>query len=109
AHPARTAAARRNTATDRDQVTKDTLASGEPGVPARRIHLVRRVPIYNSEMRVTLFGSSGLLGQELGQALKAEQLTALSSKDADLRDHSRIREVIRDSRPDWILLSAAYT
>ena len=77
--------------------------------PPGRIHLVRRVPIYNSEMRVTLFGSSGLLGQELVQALKAEQLTALSSKDADLRDHSRVREVIRDSRPDWILLCAAYT
>jgi dTDP-4-dehydrorhamnose reductase len=60
-------------------------------------------------MRVTLFGASGLLGQDLVQELKAERLTALSSKDADLRDHSRIREVIRDSRPDWIFLSAAYT
>ena len=60
-------------------------------------------------MRVTLFGASGLLGQGLVQELKAEQLTALSSKDADLRDHSRVRDVIRDSRPDWILLSAAYT
>jgi len=60
-------------------------------------------------MRVTLFGASGLLGQDLVQELKAEQLTALSSKDADLRDHSRVRDVIRDSRPDWILLSAAYT
>ena len=60
-------------------------------------------------MRVTLFGASGLLGQDLVQELKAEQLTALSSKDADLRDHSRIREVICDSRPDWILLCAAYT
>ena len=60
-------------------------------------------------MRVTLFGASGLLGQDLVQELKAEQLTALSSKDADLRDHSRVRDVIRDSRPDWIFLSAAYT
>jgi dTDP-4-dehydrorhamnose reductase len=60
-------------------------------------------------MRVTLFGATGLLGQELVQELKAEHLTALSSKDADLRDCARIREVIRDSRPDWILLSAAYT
>lgn len=60
-------------------------------------------------MRVTLFGASGLLGQDLVQELKAEQLTALSSKDADLRDHSRVRDVIRDSRPDWILLSAADT
>ena len=60
-------------------------------------------------MRATVFGASGLLGRELVRELKAEQLTALSSKDADLRDHSRIREVIRDSRPEWIILSAAYT
>jgi dTDP-4-dehydrorhamnose reductase len=60
-------------------------------------------------MRVTLFGASGLLGQDLVQELRAEQLTALSSKDADLRDRARVREVIRDSRPDWILLAAAYT
>jgi dTDP-4-dehydrorhamnose reductase len=65
-------------------------------------------------MRVTLFGASGLLGQELVNELSSseldrDQLTALSSKDADLRDHARVRDVIRDSRPDWILLSAAYT
>jgi dTDP-4-dehydrorhamnose reductase len=67
-------------------------------------------------MRVTLFGASGLLGQELVRELRSNeltsaqgQLTALSSKDADLRDHTRVRDVIRDSRPDWIILSAAYT
>jgi dTDP-4-dehydrorhamnose reductase len=75
-------------------------------------------------MRVTLFGASGLLGQELvrefsgsrpddGQLkngqLKNDQLTALTSKDADLRDPQSVRDVIRHSRPDWILLSAAYT
>jgi dTDP-4-dehydrorhamnose reductase len=65
-------------------------------------------------MRVTLFGASGLLGQELvhelsGNEVKGDQLTALSSKDADLRDRARVRDVIRDSHPDWILLSAAYT
>jgi len=60
-------------------------------------------------MRVTLFGASGLLGQDLVQELKTEQLTAPSSKEADLRDRARVRKVIRDSRPDWILLSAACT
>jgi dTDP-4-dehydrorhamnose reductase len=60
-------------------------------------------------MRVTLFGASGLLGRELVQELNAEQLTALSSKDADLRDHARVQSVIQDSRPDCIILSAAYT
>jgi dTDP-4-dehydrorhamnose reductase len=60
-------------------------------------------------MRVTLFGASGLLGQDLVRELGGEQLTALSSKDGDLRDCARVRDVIRDSRPDWIILSAAYT
>ncbi len=67
-------------------------------------------------MRVTLFGASGLLGQELVHELSGnevsseqDQLTAPSSKEADLRDHACVRDVIRDSRPDWILLSAAYT
>jgi dTDP-4-dehydrorhamnose reductase len=61
-----------------------------------------------------LFGASGLLGQDLvhelsGNEVSGEQLTALSVEDADLRDHARVRDLIRDSRPDWILLSAAYT
>lgn len=62
-------------------------------------------------MRVTLFGASGLLGQDLVRELSGAQyhLTALSSQDADLRNLARVRELIRDSRPDWILLSAAYT
>jgi dTDP-4-dehydrorhamnose reductase len=70
-------------------------------------------------MRVTLFGASGLLGQDLVHELRANQLdgnqpdavqlTALSSKDADLQDSVRVRDVIRNSRPDWIILSAAYT
>src|SRR5437764_14796605 len=64
---------------------------------------------YNAAMRVTLFGSSGLLGQDLVKELSGEQLTALSSKDADLRDPARVSEVVRSSRPDWIILAAAYT
>jgi dTDP-4-dehydrorhamnose reductase len=60
-------------------------------------------------MRVTLFGASGLLGQELARELSAEELTAPASKDADLRDRARVHEVIHDSHPEWIILSAAYT
>ena len=62
-------------------------------------------------MRVTIFGASGLLGQELVRAAhdKGDDVTALSSKTADLRDRARVGEVVRDSCPDWIILSAAYT
>src|SRR5262244_103476 len=59
-------------------------------------------------MRVTLFGASGLLGQDLVKALSAESLTALSSHDADLRDPVRILQVVREAQPEWIILSAAY-
>jgi dTDP-4-dehydrorhamnose reductase len=62
-------------------------------------------------MRVTLFGASGLLGQDLVRELNREQnqLTAFSVEDADLRNHARVRNLVRDSRPEWILLLAAYT
>jgi dTDP-4-dehydrorhamnose reductase len=62
-------------------------------------------------MRVTLFGASGLLGQELVRELNREQnqLTAFSVEDADLRNHALVRDLVRDSRPNWILLLAAYT
>ena len=60
-------------------------------------------------MRVTLFGASGLLGRELVRELNGEELTAPSSKEADLRDHDAVRAVVRNTRPDWIILSAAYT
>ena len=60
-------------------------------------------------MRITLFGASGLLGQELVRELAHDELTALSSKDADIRDRTRVRDVVREARPDWIILSAAYT
>lgn len=50
-----------------------------------------------------------MLGQELVRALHGEQLTSLTSKDADLRDQPQVERVIRDSRPDWIILSAAFT
>jgi dTDP-4-dehydrorhamnose reductase len=60
-------------------------------------------------MRVTLFGATGLLGQDLVHALHGEQLTALSSQDADLRDRVRVNRIVSDSQPDWIILSSAYT
>ncbi|MGP0096821.1 MAG: dTDP-4-dehydrorhamnose reductase [Terriglobales bacterium] len=73
-------------------------------------------PHYNAAMRVTLFGASGLLGQEIVREFRSnrparaeDELIALSSKDADLRDRSRIHDVILASRPDYILLTAAYT
>ena len=60
-------------------------------------------------MRITVFGASGLLGKALVRELTTEQLTALSSKDADLRDPLQVQRALRASRPECIILSAAYT
>ena len=60
-------------------------------------------------MRVTLFGASGLLGKALVREWEQDALTGLSSGDADIRDAPRVLQVVRDSRPEWIVSSAAYT
>ncbi|MGB8987158.1 MAG: NAD(P)-dependent oxidoreductase, partial [Candidatus Sulfotelmatobacter sp.] len=60
-------------------------------------------------MRVTIFGASGLLGKALTREWNKDRVTGLSSRDADIRDASRVLEVVRDTRPEWVVLSAAYT
>jgi dTDP-4-dehydrorhamnose reductase len=64
-------------------------------------------------MRVTIFGATGLLGKPLlrawAQNSPADEVTGLSSKDADLRDAAQVSDVVKRTKPDWIVLSAAYT
>ena len=60
-------------------------------------------------MRVTLFGSSGLLGKALTQQWSDDSIAGLNSKDADLRDSQRVLAAVERTRPDWIVLAAAYT
>ncbi len=60
-------------------------------------------------MRVTIFGATGLLGKELMRAWKDDEVTGLGSKDADLRDAQRVSDAVQRTKPEWIVLSAAYT
>lgn len=60
-------------------------------------------------MKVVIFGASGLLGRELMQHWHGDELVGLGSKDADIRNAHQVNEVVEKSRPDWIVLSAAYT
>jgi len=60
-------------------------------------------------MKVTVFGATGLLGKSLLREWRDDQVVPLSSKDADLRDESQVGEVVERTRPDWIVLAAAYT
>jgi dTDP-4-dehydrorhamnose reductase len=60
-------------------------------------------------MQVLIFGATGLLGKALMREWGDDQVTGLGSRDVDIRDESRVREVVGTARPDWIVLSAAYT
>jgi dTDP-4-dehydrorhamnose reductase len=65
-------------------------------------------------MRVTIFGATGLLGKALmGPAMQtewaADQVSGLSTKDADIRDPKQVMDAVQRTRPEWIVLAAAYT
>jgi dTDP-4-dehydrorhamnose reductase len=60
-------------------------------------------------MRITIFGATGLLGKALMREWKEDEVTGLGSRDGDIRDQKRVLELVERSRPDWIVLAAAYT
>jgi len=60
-------------------------------------------------MRVTIFGASGLLGQALMREWSGDEVAGFSVEDVDVRDSAKVREFVEKSRPDWIVLAAAYT
>ena len=60
-------------------------------------------------MRVTIFGATGLLGKELMRGWNDDEVTGLGSNDADLRNAEQVSRLVQSTRPDWIVLAAAYT
>jgi dTDP-4-dehydrorhamnose reductase len=60
-------------------------------------------------MRVIIFGATGLLGKALMREWEEDQVTALGSKDADIRDLNQVKDAVQRSRPECIVLAAAYT
>jgi dTDP-4-dehydrorhamnose reductase len=62
-----------------------------------------------SRMRITIFGATGLLGKHLVEKWNADEVVGLGSKDADIRDPQQAWNAVYRTRPDWIVLAAAYT
>ena len=60
-------------------------------------------------MRFTLFGATGLVGNALMRESPSDSISGLSSKDADIRKPEAIAQALAGTRPDWIILAAAYT
>jgi dTDP-4-dehydrorhamnose reductase len=58
---------------------------------------------------VTIFGATGLLGKPLMRHWTGDAVTGFGSGDVDIRDAARVQKVVQETKPDWIVLSAAYT
>lgn len=60
-------------------------------------------------MKVMIIGGTGLLGKALVREWSGDEILALGSRDADIREATRVREIVGKERPRWIVLAAAYT
>jgi dTDP-4-dehydrorhamnose reductase len=60
-------------------------------------------------MRITIFGATGLLGKALMRECVQEDVSPFGSKNSDIRDPLQVSEVVKRTRPEWIILAAAYT
>ncbi|HWZ75201.1 MAG TPA: dTDP-4-dehydrorhamnose reductase [Candidatus Sulfotelmatobacter sp.] len=60
-------------------------------------------------MKVLILGATGLLGQALVREWTGDEVLALGSRDVDIRDSAKVREIVEKAGPDWVVLAAAYT
>lgn len=60
-------------------------------------------------MRVMVIGGTGLLGKALSHEWTEDEVIAFGSKDVDIRSDRLVEGAIRQHRPEWIVLAAAYT
>jgi dTDP-4-dehydrorhamnose reductase len=60
-------------------------------------------------MKATILGASGLLGKALMREWQGDEVVGLNSRDVDIRDAGKLKVVVENTRPEWIVLAAAYT
>src|SRR5256886_17599099 len=60
-------------------------------------------------MRVLIIGARGMLGTDLLKEWEADELIPASSRDADIRVPEQVHSLLAGTRPDWTVLTAAYT
>jgi dTDP-4-dehydrorhamnose reductase len=60
-------------------------------------------------MRILVIGAGGLLGKDLLEEWKDDDVVPAASTDADIRDLSQVRRLVSAVRPEWIILAAAFT
>jgi len=68
-------------------------------------------------MRVLVLGARGILGTDLLDEWRkadagsgaGDELIAAGSAEADLRDGAQVESLLQKTRPDWVMICAAYT
>lgn len=60
-------------------------------------------------MKVIILGGTGLLGQALMREWRGDEVVGLGAGNVDIRNADKVREIVEQARPDWIVLAAAYT
>jgi dTDP-4-dehydrorhamnose reductase len=60
-------------------------------------------------MRVMVIGGTGLLGNALSREWTEDEVVGFGSKDVDIRSDRLVEGAIRQHRPEWVVLAAAYT
>ena len=60
-------------------------------------------------MQVLIFGATGMLGKALMRRWSEDEVIGLGSSDADIRSLEHVHGAVKQAKPDWIVLAAAYT
>jgi dTDP-4-dehydrorhamnose reductase len=60
-------------------------------------------------MRILVLGARGMLGTDLLKEWQSDGLIPAGSAEADIRNFAEVEKLVSRVRPDWIVLSAAYT
>ncbi|MBZ5683534.1 MAG: dTDP-4-dehydrorhamnose reductase [Acidobacteriia bacterium] len=60
-------------------------------------------------MKAIILGATGLLGKALVREWTGDEVHGMGSRDVDIRDSAKVREIVENAGPDWIVLAAAYT
>jgi dTDP-4-dehydrorhamnose reductase len=60
-------------------------------------------------MRILIIGSNGLLGRDIVADWTGDDIIPATSRDADIRQPEQVRRLVARERPEWIILTAAYT
>ena len=62
-----------------------------------------------TSVRILLIGARGMLGRDMMRSWLSDEVIPSDSSQVDIRDRQQVLNLVSKVRPDWAVLSAAYT